>query len=153
MLCKFLFFSFNIRNLIAISSFILIYSVYTHATTLPVSIDRVETYRINGFLIRIVKHNMEVEPLLEIDKITTPEFRIVDSLEITSVFIEDKELKFNLSSGVFIESISSRNNEVLFSLEYFYLDGGSDYIDCAISINTSSMSNPKCIYKDGVNSE
>ncbi|MEJ3628782.1 hypothetical protein WFH55_13300, partial [Vibrio vulnificus] len=89
MLCKFLFFSFNIRNLIAISSFILIYSFHTHATTLPVSIDRVETYRINGFLIRIVKHNMEVEPLLEIDKITTPEFRIVDSLEITSVFIED----------------------------------------------------------------
>lgn len=96
---------------------------------------------------------MEVEPLLEIDKISTPEFRVIDSIEIRSVFIENKELKFNSSSGVFIESISSRNSELLFSLEYFYLDGGSDYIDCTISINTSSMSTPTCIYKEGVNSE
>ncbi|EGQ7966468.1 hypothetical protein ABRZ79_01750 [Vibrio vulnificus] len=153
MLCKFLFSSLNMRNLIVIASFILICSVHTHATTLPVSIDRVETYRINGFLIRVVKHNMEVKPLLEIDKISTPEFRVIDSIEIRSVFIENKEFKFNSSSGVFIESISSRNSELLFSLEYFYLVGGSDYIDCAISINTSSMSPPTCIYKEGVNSE
>ncbi|WP_413114116.1 hypothetical protein [Thaumasiovibrio sp. DFM-14] len=131
----------------------LLFTVSSNSSMLPASIDKVETYRINDFLVRVIKHNMEVNPILEIDKIITPEFCVIDSIKINSVTVANEELSFNESSGVFVESISSKHNEILFSLEYFYLEGGSNYIDCAISFNDNSITTPKCSYKDSVSSE
>ncbi|WP_261858206.1 hypothetical protein [Photobacterium sanguinicancri] len=91
---------------------------------------------------------MEVNPILEIDKISTPEFRVIDSLKIKSVIVGNEELIFNGSSGVFVESFSSKNSDIFFSLEYFYLEGGSNYIDCVVSFNEGLISAPKCGYKD-----
>ncbi|MGF1836408.1 hypothetical protein [Photobacterium sanguinicancri] len=93
-------------------------------------------------------HNMEVNPIVEIDKISTPEYMVIDSLKIKSVIVGNEKLIFNESSGVFVESFSSKNNDIFFSLEYFYLEGGSNYIDCVISFDEGLISAPKCGYKD-----
>ncbi len=126
----------------------LLFSFSASSSVLPASIDKVQTYRVNDFLVRVVKHNMEVNPILEIDKISTPEFRVIDSLKIKSVIVGNEELIFNGSSGVFVESFSSKNSDIFFSLEYFYLEGGSNYIDCVVSFNEGLISAPKCGYKD-----
>jgi len=126
----------------------LLFSFSASSSVLPASIDKVETYRVNDFLVRVVKHNMEVNPILEIDTISTPEFIVTDSIKIKSVTVGNEELIFNGSSGVFVESFSLKNHEVFFSLEYFYLDGGSNYVDCVVSFNEGLISAPKCGYKD-----
>jgi hypothetical protein len=126
----------------------LLFSVPSYSSALPASIDKVETYRVNDFLVRVIKHNMEVNPILEIDKIITPEYKIVNSLKINSIIVNDDELKFNESSGVFVESFSSKDDNVLFSLDYFHLDGGSNYIECTFSFGANLINPPKCNYKE-----
>ena len=126
----------------------LLFSLTASSSVLPASIDKVQTYRVNDFLVRFVMHNMEVNPIVEIDKISTPEYMVIDSLKIKSVIVGNEKLIFNESSGVFVESFSSKNNDIFFSLEYFYLEGGSNYIDCVISFDEGLISAPKCGYKD-----
>lgn len=126
----------------------LLFSVSSYSSALPASIDKVETYRINDFLVRVIKHNMEVNPILEIDKIITPEYKIVNSLKINSINVNDEALSFNESSGVFVESFSSKDDKVLFSLDYFHLDGGSNYIECVVSFSANLILLPKCNYKE-----
>ncbi|MGR5130634.1 hypothetical protein [Photobacterium swingsii] len=122
-------------------------SFLTYSSNLPASIDRVMTYRVNDYLVRVIEHNTEVNPILEIDKITTPEYKVINGIAITSVDIGGERLLFNKSSGVYIESISVKNTNVLFSFEYFYLEGGSNFIDCVVAITAVGIDLPNCTYQ------
>jgi hypothetical protein len=71
----------------------------------PVSINHIEVHRVGNHLIRIIKHNMELEPKVELEFILPPEMQIKDYLSITSAKTPEREYSFKTSDGVFVENI------------------------------------------------
>ena len=97
-------------------------------SSLPLSVDSVETHRVDDSLVRIIRHNMELQPLLEIERISTPDIRLMEMLKIDAVSVNEKTLRFKDSDGVFIEYIKDTQRhyriytELLFSPRWQYAD-------------------------------
>ena len=114
---------------------------------LPLSVASVETHRVDDSLIRIVRHNMELKPLLEIERITTPGRTLAEALRIDSVTVEGELLEFKDITGVFVESISLNDSTVVFVLDYFFLRGGSVLIRCVVDVGNNQLGTPNCKYQ------
>lgn len=111
---------------------------------LPLSIDQVETYRIEGHLLRLIKHNMELKPSFELELIDPAGPTGVDRREVTSILLNGETLSFAESAGVFFESMGANKEGATLVLEYFHLRGRADRIDCVIPIVNGKISSPKC---------
>ena len=117
------------------------------AFQLPMSVDSVETHRVDDSLIRIVRHNMELKPLLEIERMaTTSNMTLVEALRIEAVMVEGELLQFNDTAGVFVESISLNNGVVAFVLDYFFLRGGRALIRCVVDVGNNRLGPLACSY-------
>src|SRR5690625_7329448 len=71
---------------------------------LPLSIDQVETDRVEGHWLRHIKHNMELKPSFELELIDPAGPTGVDGREVTSVLLNGKTLRLAESAGVRFES-------------------------------------------------
>lgn len=111
---------------------------------LPLSIDQVETYRVEDHLLRLIKHNMEIEPLFELELIEPGELKGVDRREVTSITLDGKTLSFAESAGVFVESMGVSNEGATLVLEYFYLQGSAVMIECTFPIVNQKIEPPQC---------
>ncbi|MGR5212221.1 hypothetical protein ACPV4A_16840 [Vibrio rotiferianus] len=125
--------------------FLIPYSVYA---VLPASLSSVSSYRVNEQLVRIAIHNMEVNPLIEIDTIDTPGYTLNDSKKINSILLDKKVLAFAESAGVFVEDYGKRGTKLFFVLDYFYLQSGSVLVDCEVSFNKGKIMQPECSVKE-----
>ena len=114
---------------------------------LPLSVDSVERHRVDDSLIRIVRHNMELQPLLEIERITPPAMRLAEALHINSVIVEGELLRFKDTAGVFVESVKLNGSTVVFVLDYFFLDGGNSLIRCGVSVGNNKLGTLDCKYQ------
>ncbi|MFB9934806.1 hypothetical protein ACFFLZ_12980 [Photobacterium aphoticum] len=103
-----------------------------------------ETYRINHFLARVIKHNMDVNPAFDIDMISLPDYRIIDSITIDSLYIGTDLLLFKNAEKVSIASFSPAGERVIFALDYAYPTGSSDRIDCVIAFDRGQVNQPIC---------
>ncbi|MGR4988648.1 hypothetical protein ACPV3U_03625 [Vibrio rotiferianus] len=125
--------------------FLIPYSVYA---VLPASLSSVSSYRVNEQLVRIAIHNMEVNPLIEIDTIDTPSYTLNDSKKIKSILLDKEVLAFTDSAGVFVEDYGKRGTKLFFVLDYFYLQSGSVRVDCEVSFNKGKIMQPECLLKE-----
>ncbi|WP_230854057.1 hypothetical protein [Vibrio campbellii] len=115
---------------------------------LPASLSSVSSYRVNEQLVRIAIHNMEVNPLIEIDTIDTPSYTLNDSKKIKSILLDKEVLAFTDSEGVFVEDYGKRGTKLFFVLDYFYLQSGSVLVDCEVSFNKGKIIQPECSVKE-----
>ncbi|EKO3803457.1 hypothetical protein [Vibrio harveyi] len=115
---------------------------------LPASLSSVSKYRINEQLVRIAIHNMEINPLIEVDTIDTPSYRLNDSKKINSILLDKEVLAFSDSAGVFVEDYGKRGTKLFFVLDYFYLQSGSVLVDCEVSFNKGKIMQPECSVKE-----
>lgn len=115
---------------------------------LPASLSSVSSYRVNEQLVRIAIHNMEVNPLIEIDTIDTPSYTLNDSKKIKSILLDREVLAFTDSAGVFVEDYGKRGTKLFFVLDYFYLQSGSVLVDCEVSFNKGKIMQPECSVKE-----
>jgi len=111
---------------------------------LPLSIDTVETHRVDNSLIRIIRHNMELQPLLEIERISTPDIKLAETLKIDAITIAGETLGFKEADGVFIETLKIRKGIITFILDYYFLRGGNTLIKCAINVNNNKLGMLNC---------
>lgn len=111
---------------------------------LPLSVDNVETHRVDDSLIRIIRHNMELQPLLEIERISTPEIKLVETLKIDTVTINRETLRFKDSDGAFIETLKVHKGIVEFTLDYYFPRGGNTLIQCIINVNNNKLGILNC---------
>ncbi|UMM05964.1 hypothetical protein MKR81_18180 [Vibrio campbellii] len=115
---------------------------------LSASLSSVSSYRVNEQLVRIAIHNMEVNPLIEIDTIDTPSYTLNDSKKIKSILLDKEVLAFTDSAGVFVEDYGKRGTKLFFVLDYFYLQSGSVLVDCEVSFNKGKILQPECSVKE-----
>ncbi|WP_256867198.1 hypothetical protein [Vibrio campbellii] len=115
---------------------------------LSASLSSVSSYRVNEQLVRIAIHNMEVNPLIEIDTIDTPSYTLNDSKKIKSILLDKEVLAFTDSAGVFVEDYGKRGTKLFFVLDYFYLQSGSVLVDCEVSFNKGKIMQPECSVKE-----
>ncbi|WP_024461173.1 hypothetical protein [Marinimicrobium sp. LS-A18] len=111
---------------------------------LPLSIDQVETYRVEEYLLRLIKHNMELEPRFELELIEPDEPKGVDRRELTSVTLNGETLNFAESAGVFVESMGVNSKGATLVLEYFHQRGGKERIECVIPVVDGKIAPPEC---------
>lgn len=115
---------------------------------LPASLSSVSSYRVNEQLVRIAIHNMEVNPLIEVDTIDTPSYTLNDSKKINAILLDKEVLAFTDSAGVFVEDYGKRGTKLFFVLDYFYLQSGSVLVDCEVSFNKGKIMQPECSVKE-----
>ncbi|MGR5276751.1 hypothetical protein ACPV5J_08745 [Vibrio rotiferianus] len=112
------------------------------------SLSSVSSYRVNEQLVRIAIHNMEVNPLIEIDTIDTPSYTLNDSKKIKSILLDKEVLAFTDSAGVFVEDYGKRGTKLFFVLDYFYLQSRSVLVDCEVPFNKGKIMQPECSVKE-----
>ncbi len=113
-------------------------------SSLPLSVDSVETHRVNDSLVRIIRHNMELQPLLEIERISTPDIKLMEILKIDAVTVNGETLRFTDSDGVFIETLKIHKGIVEFTLDYYFRRGGNTLIQCTINVNNNKLGMLNC---------
>jgi len=113
-------------------------------STLPTSINEVQTYRMGENLIRVIRHNMEVEPRFDIELLSTPDFKVIDNLSVQQITADGEPLSFSESQGVFVEDFGIEGASVFVKFDYFYLHSGSDLILCSVEIEKEALGKLVC---------
>jgi len=140
---------------IALLYFVVLFSGCASAeisiSEIPLSVDSVQTYRVNKSLIRIIQHNMEMSPRLEIQRLSTPGIKLVEELIIENIKLKNQMIDFSDSSGTYIESLVLANGVIKFSIEHFFSgsSGGEIFIDCTLDVKGNQFSQPVCVEKEG----
>jgi len=118
---------------------------------IPLSVDSVQTHRVNKNLIRIIQHNMEMLPRLEIQRLSTPDVKLVEKLVIEKIKLQNQVIDFSDSSGTFIDSLVLENGVIKFSIEHSYsgTSGGEIFLDCTLDVKGNQFSQPVCVEKEG----
>ena len=120
------------------------------ASSIAPSVDRVETYRVDESLIRIIEHNLEVgpvetTPLLEIERFKTPEVKLAEVIRVNNIKVGKKTFDFQDTAGVFIETLDLNDDTIVFTVEFFYRrSGGSEMIKCKVSSNNNKLGPLNC---------
>lgn len=110
----------------------------------PLSINKIETHRIKDQVVRIIKHNMEINPKVELELIKTEEFSIQDYVVITSVKTPDREYIFKKSDGIFVEAIEVDREEIRITFEYYIPKGNTIALNCKIPVSEKGFSSTQC---------
>ena len=105
-----------------------------NSSGVPVSITPIETYRVNDHLVRIIKHNMELEPKVELEFFQPPEMNLKGYLTITSVKTSEREYVFKKSDGVFVEDIQVNKEGVEITFEYYIPKGDTVTLACNVPV-------------------
>ena len=115
-----------------------------NSSGVPVSINKIETHRVNDYLIRIVKHNMELEPKVELELFQPPEMNLKDYLSITSVKTAERLYSFKESDGVFVEDIKVNKGTVEITFEYYVPKSEPVRLECKIPTSIKGFAPIAC---------
>ena len=110
---------------------------------IPLSVDHVETHRVGEHLVRVIQHNMELLPQIDLELLSVPTVSLIDSIAIDSIQLDGKERRFSDSSGVFIEGINIENNSIQIKLDYYFSDEDAAIVSCSVRI-TDTFQSPEC---------
>ncbi len=110
----------------------------------PLSINKIETHRLKDHVVRIIKHNMEITPKIELELIKTPELTIQDYVTITSAKTTDREYVFKKSDGVFVEAIKVKGEEIRITFEYYVPKGNTILLNCKIVVTEKELKPTLC---------
>ncbi len=104
---------------------------------IPLSIDHVETHRTGENLVRIIRHNMEILPQIDLELLSTPTLTLLDHLAINHIQLDGKERSFAQSAGVFVEDITLKGNKIRLTLDYYFSDEDSSIVVCEVTIHNT----------------
>ena len=133
--------------------FILFVSKITFAgkvkPTIPVEVDSVQTKRVADSIIRIVEYNTELKQSLVIERMKTPDVKVVEKIEITRITVGNKTIDFKTAAGIYIEDMKIEKGVVIFLVDYIYggKGGGSILVNCKVNANNNKLSGPICTKK------
>ena len=111
---------------------------------IPESIDRVQVSVVNNHLVRVIQHNMELEPLLQFEIMERPDFHVIRRLDIREVPFEERVLKFNEGSGAYIEKVELKKKSIEIQVDYYYLKAGSVLLDCRLTVENNQFTPLTC---------
>ena len=95
-------------------------------------------------MVRIIKHNMELEPKVELEFFQPPEMNLKDYLSIISVKTSEREYVFKKSDGVFVEDIQVDKGAVKITFEYYVPKGDTVTLVCNVAITDKGFNPITC---------
>lgn len=128
--------TFILANLIAVScSATGPQKTTAKASNIPVSISTVETNRVGDSLVRVIRHNMEIHPVVEFERLLPPEMKRAETLVISELPMKSETLKLSGGGGTFIEELLFKDEVIEITFEYYYLRGGAALIRCVLPVS------------------
>lgn len=114
------------------------------SSDVPLSVWGIELKRVNNQLIRVLRHNMEIEPKIVIERIATPDLTLLEKLEVTGFEYGDEKYTFADSQGAFLESLDIDGQAVHFAIEFYFNQGGSALLNCSVRIEADKLVQQEC---------
>lgn len=111
---------------------------------IPVSVSHVEMDVVGSNIVRIIQHNMELNPIIQFEVMERPEFKVVDSLTLSSLPFNGEDLSLKESSGSFVESLNIHEHGIDIKVEYFYLRGGAILLNCTLPVKEGKFLSLSC---------
>ena len=111
---------------------------------IPSSVNKIDTFRVNNNLVRVIKHNMELAPILEFELFHPPEMKQLDYLKIEGVTVSGRYYDFKKSEGVFIDSIELMGSTIDFKIDYYVPKGSEIIIECKLLVSEAKLSQATC---------
>lgn len=113
----------------------------------PVSVNHIELGLVGDRIVRVIQHNMELNPIVQVEILSRPDYKIINTTTIIELPFGEKNLNLKKSSGAFVEELSINDDHVNMVFEYFPLKGSSIMLSCNLAINTDEFSKLKCVSK------
>lgn len=126
-------------------------NIEVEKSSTPLSVNSIETHRVREEMIRIIVHNSAFLPRIDIERIATPELKLLERYIIDSLILKNgKVLDFNDDkvAGVFSNKITIKDMEIHIPFEYFPARGSSFLVDCSIFIGEQEFEPMQCTRKD-----
>ncbi len=119
-------------------------------SSIPLSVDTVEVHRVREQLIRIIVHNPAFLTQIEIERLVTPELKLLEKQTISSITLNTGEkLSFTDNvTGVYSKEISIDGTDISIPFEYFPARGQGVLVDCTLEIGETQFSPMDCVRKD-----
>lgn len=113
----------------------------------PVSVSHIDLGLVGDRIVRVIQHNMELNPIVQIEVLSRPDYKIINATTITELPFGVDDLSLKNSSGAFVEELSINDDHVNMVFEYFPLKGSSIMLSCNLAINADEFSKLKCVSK------
>ena len=113
----------------------------------PVSVNHIELGLVGDRIVRVIQHNMELNPIVQVEILSRPDYKIINTTTIIELPFGEKNLSLKKSSDAFVEELSINDDHVNMVFEYFPLKGSSIMLSCNLAINTDEFSKLKCVSK------
>jgi hypothetical protein len=114
---------------------------------MPLTIDKVDTYRAQGVLIRVIEYNTELVPKVRFEMIKPIKRNLMDFKNVTAIMLDKKAFEFSRSAAVSIDSIEVGDADIKFVVEYFLRKGPSFIAQCILPIGASKFGEIICVRK------
>lgn len=114
------------------------------SSSIPASVSNVQTELMGDNIVRVIQHNMELNPILQVELLSRPNFKPINALTIRALPFNNAQLSLQDSSGAFVESISIEESHIDIVFDYFYLHGGSLLLSCRLTVKKSLFSPLDC---------
>ncbi len=116
----------------------------TNSSGVPVSVNHVELALLGDDIVRVIKHNMEANPILQFEIMERPDFTVLETLTISEISVGDTVMNFKNSSGVFIEELNVEDDHIFVLFDYIPLNGSNQLIACSLSVENSRFKPLAC---------
>jgi len=112
---------------------------------IPLFVADLDTYRVRDEIIRVVTAYETHSPMIYIERIKTPDFKLLEQLTINSLtLINGQTLTFKNISGVFIERIEMDDTTLSILYDYIPAKGSGFLVDCTIFIGEKKFDPMQC---------
>jgi len=116
---------------------------------IPLSVRHIDTWRVGQRLVRVIQHNTEMQPQLEIELIKIPGVQLVQKKVVKKISIEvggrPRELIFSDASAIFINDVNIEEGIITFKVEFFTKESGGYFLSkCELDANNNKLANYYC---------
>jgi hypothetical protein len=114
---------------------------------IPSSIRQVETHSVDQSLIRIIRFNMEIRPLVVIERFAAPGVEIAERMLITSLQVNGETLDFEDCADVGLESLVVKASQVEMVFEFTPAKASEPRrVNCIMSLKGNKLGHLQCSY-------
>ncbi|WLQ12762.1 hypothetical protein O5O45_23830 [Hahella aquimaris] len=110
-------------------------SALAETTGVPASVSQVQTEIVNGQIVRIVQYNMEINPIIQFEILSRPDFEPIQALTVGELPYGPETLSLRDSSGAFVEKVTVEDTHISIVFEYFFIEGHSALLECQLPVS------------------
>lgn len=114
------------------------------ASGISPTVNNIEVHRVGEQLVRIIRHNMELEAVLELELFQPPAMKLIDYRKITQVTRNGNTIDFKSADAIYVDAVEVTAETLKISFDYFPPKGSEVQFDCTATISPQGFSAITC---------